>query len=262
LRDSKVVDKNLTQVLSSSIKDKIMLADAADILQVINGLKNEDDYLYTHSTNVAFLNGLIGKWLKLPESDINKLTKIGLLHDLGKIMIPDEILNKPAKLTPEEFEIIKTHPTHSFNILVQSGETDVDILLGVRSHHEKVNGTGYPDKLPFEKITLFARITTISDIYDAMVSKRPYKKLHSPFEVLTEFAEGRFNDLDTHLINVFLTNMPKELIGKNTLLSDGSIATVVYINPANYSFPIVKVGEKVFTTSPEVRCISIYDENI
>ena len=130
LRDSKVVDKNLTQVLSSSIKDKIMLADAADILQVINGLKNEDDYLYTHSTNVAFLNGLMGKWLKLPESDINKLTRIGLLHDLGKIMIPDEIINKPAKLTPEEFEVIKTHPTHSFNILVQSGETDVDILLG------------------------------------------------------------------------------------------------------------------------------------
>lgn len=258
--ETKSIDKKTTDTLAFNIKDQVIKFDANEILQVVNNVvRTDDQYLYTHSTNVAFLNGLIGKWLELPEKDIITLTKIGLLHDIGKTRVPDEILNKPSTLTNEEFEIIKKHPLHSFDMLVEAGETDVEVLLAVRGHHEKTNGTGYPDQLKYEKITLFARITTISDIYDAMVSKRCYKKLHSPFEVLEEFATGRFSNLDTHLINLFLTNMPKELIGKSVLMSDGNIGTVMYVNPRNYAFPVVKVADKIFNTTPELRCVSTID---
>jgi len=257
---NKTIDNEASTKVSISIKDKIVTIDASDILQVINSVREDDQYLLSHSTNVAFLNGLMGKWLKLPVKDIQRLIKIGLLHDIGKTMIPDAIMNKPAKLTPEEFELVKTHPVHSFDMLIKSGETDIDVLLAVRGHHEKTNGTGYPDKLTFERITLFARITTISDIYDAMISKRVYKDLHSPFEVLEEFSTGRFSNLDTHLINIFLSNMPKELLGKSFLLSDGSVGKIMFINANNYAYPIVKVGEKVFTTTADLKCISTCED--
>lgn len=254
---NKCVNMEAGCAVSDKIKERVLNIDAASILQVMNGVQKDDEYLFSHSTNVALLNGLMGKWLNLSEKEIGSLTKIGMMHDVGKVMIPEEIINKPSRLTSEEFEIVKQHPVHSFDMLVKSGETDIDVLLAVRGHHEKINGTGYPDHLPFDRITLFSKITTISDIYDAMVSKRVYKDIHSPFEVLEEFAQGRFSNLDTRLINVFLNNMPKELLGKSVLLSDGRVGTVMFINSNSYGYPIVKVDDTIITTSPKIKCVSM-----
>lgn len=254
---SKTIDRKKSEILSFRIKDTIVTVDASLILQAINNTTAEDRYLYNHSVHVAFLNGLMGKWLKLTDMEIINLVKVGFLHDIGKTKIPPKILNKPASLTDEEFEVIKTHPLHSFNMLIEAGETDLDVLIAVRGHHEKTNGTGYPDKLSYDKITLFARITTIADIYDAMVAKRSYKSSHSPFEVLDEFSRGRFSNLDMQLINIFLSNLPSELINKKVILSNGSVGMVLYVNPNNYAYPIVKVDDEIIATSDELKCISI-----
>lgn len=255
--ENKKVDKESSELVGDKINETIANCEATHIIQLINNVRNEDKYLYTHSTNVAYLNGIIGKWLKLPIEDIKKLIVIGLLHDIGKTMIPSEILNKPGVLTNEEFETIKMHPIYSFRILVQSGFTDLETLLAVRGHHEKLNGTGYPDHLKMERITLFTRITTISDIYDAMVAKRVYKRSNSPFDVLDEFSKGRYSNLDTSIVNVFLENMPKELIGKSVTLSNGEIGIIRYINPKDFTHPLIDVHGEIIKIGDSLKCLYV-----
>lgn len=249
------VPSEASSITTKIISDKLQGLDAATIFQVLNSVRDIDEYLYTHSINVAFLNGLIGRWLELSNNEILSLIKGGLLHDIGKLKIPREILDKPDKLTPEEFEIVKKHPVYSYEMLINSGEINPDVLSAARNHHEKTNGSGYPDGLQFENISRAARITAVSDIYDAMVTRHSYKEAHSPFEILEEFAKGSFTNLDIDIVNTFLTHMPLELMGKSVLLSNGAIAKVAYIDPDDFSHPIVQLGPKVIQTDDTLKCV-------
>ena len=256
---SKTIDKEASETVSFNIKNTVISFNASQIIQAITNVRDGNKYLYNHSIHVAFLNGLMGKWLNLDEEQMQKLVKIGFLHDIGKSKIPEGILDKPGPLTDEEFKIIKLHPIYSFSMLINSGEKDKDVLIAVRGHHEKTNGTGYPDGLTYERLSLYARITTISDIYDAMVSKRVYKDAQSPFEVLDEFSRGRFSNLDTRLINIFLQNMPSELLGRKVILSDGRIGIVAYVNQNNYAFPLVNIDGEIIQTTEKLKCLCVCD---
>jgi HD-GYP domain-containing protein (c-di-GMP phosphodiesterase class II) len=154
---------------------------------------------------------------------------------------------------------MKKHSIYSYEILGLSGETNTRILEGVLSHHEKINGTGYPSRLPLTQISQFARVTSVSDVYDAMVAKRVYKNRHSPFEILAEFALNRFSDLDISIVNIFLENLPTALIGKNVLLSDGRSAEVIYINPHDFAHPIVKLDGELLSRGPGLECVAMVD---
>jgi HD-GYP domain-containing protein (c-di-GMP phosphodiesterase class II) len=125
------------------------------------------------------------------------------------------------------------------------------------SHHEKLNGTGYPNGIKLDQLSLFARVTAVSDVYDAMVAKRPYKDRNSPFKILAEFALHKFSHLDISIVNIFLEKMPAALAGKNVLLSDGRIAKIVYINPHNFTYPIVEIEGNLISTSPDLECVSM-----
>ncbi len=251
--------KEMSDRVTEEVAEKIEEIDASTVLQCINQIRDVDKYLYTHSLNVAFLNGLMGQWLNLPRNEVEDLINTGLLHDVGKIQIPSDILNKPAQLTKEEFQVIKEHPIHSFNIVMESGEENPNILLGIRGHHEKMNGTGYPDGFHDEEISLYARITAISDIYDAMVAKRVYKKAVSPFEVLAEFNRQRFSNLDITLVNLFLDKIPSELIGKEVLLSNGEIGKIIYVERRDFLHPMVEVNGKIFKTNDVIKCVSMHN---
>lgn len=256
---SSTIPMKITEELSEEVCEMVINTSAASIIQLINNVRRVDEYLFMHGTNVGIINGLMGKWLNLSKEDMARLVKVGLLHDVGKAKIPPQIINKPGKLTDQEFEIIKLHPVFSYEIAKRSNEKDIDILNGIRGHHEKINGTGYPDNLRNNEICLFARITIISDIYDAMVSKRVYKDAHSPFEVLDEFSQGRFSNLDMELVNVFLSNMPIELLDKFVLLSNGSIGKIIYINSNNFIYPIVETQGKIILTNERLKCVSMYN---
>lgn len=245
------------EALTEEISEKIELTDPALLIECINTMRSPDDYLNAHAANVAMLNGMIGTWLKLPQDDIDALIKTGLLHDLGKLRVAPEILNKPGPLDEAEFTEMKKHPVFSYEILKLSGETDARILEGVLSHHEKLNGTGYPSGLHVSQISLFSRITAVSDVYDAMVAKRAYKDRNSPFDILAEFSFHKFSNLDIGIVNVFLDRIPSALLGKNVLLSDGRIAKVVYINPQDFSFPIVEIDGKLLSTGLGLKCIAM-----
>lgn len=258
IRSSSVVPTLTVNAVVEEIDEKVKNVDFAVIMQCLNGIRNVDRYLYTHSTNVALLNGIIGKWLGLDEVEIAALVKIGLVHDIGKLKIPTEILNKPGRLTPEEFDLIKQHPILGYDMLKRSGETNMLVMRGVLQHHERMNGKGYPNAISSEEITYYARITAVSDVYDAMVARRAYKSAHSPFEVFEQFAQGRYSDLDIEIVNVFLKHMPIELLGKAVLLSDGSVGTLAFINPNSFEFPLVSIDGDIKPTNKDFFCVSMY----
>ncbi len=257
LKSTGVVPTEQAKKLSSNLSEKISTLDAAKIIQCVNGRNNVDEYLCTHSTNVALLNGLMAKWLGLPQYEIDLLVTVGLLHDIGKTEIPHDILNAPRKLTENEFEIMKKHSVFSYEMLLKNTDIDPLVASAARSHHEKMNGSGYPDGLAGEDIPLYARITSISDVYDAMVSSRCYKKAHSPFAVLNELSIGKFSDLDFDLIDQFLDMMPAELEGRSVLLSDGAIAKVKHIDRSKFLYPIVERDGDVITTSDDNYCTAV-----
>lgn len=248
------VDVAEMKKISDVLEDTVDQVELSHLIQWISYMRDNDEYLCTHSVNVGVLSGLIGKWLGYEPEKEKKLVLTGLLHDIGKTKIDDRIINKPGRLTSEEFTEIKKHPLHTYKILKNSGIEDEEILSGAMGHHEKGNGSGYPDGLSIDKISTFARIISIADIYDAMVAKRTYKDAQSPFVVLDEFYRNKFSDLDIRLVDIFLEHMAGEMIGKQTILSDGRMAEVVFIEKSNFLYPMVKCNGEVINTSPNLRC--------
>ena len=245
----------LPMVLSLDVSVKKM--DLSFLLQWTSYMRDMDKYLQTHCTNVAIIDGKLAEWLGMNDEQIKKAIMIGLLHDLGKTRIPTFILDKPGKLTPEEFDMVKLHPIYSWEIVKASGISDPEILAGVRGHHEKINGTGYPDCLKMDEISPFAMISEIADIYDAMVAQRVYKESSTPFEVLDDFYKMQFAELNPNMVAVFLKAMKSELIGKNVILSNGKIATICYIEEGKFLYPMVKIGEEVIQLNKDLWCVTL-----
>ena len=248
--------------ISESLSDKLENVDPALIFQCINGYNEVDEYLYRHSVNVALINGLMGKWLKLKPEEVSELVLGGLVHDIGKTKVPQEILNAQRKLTREEFEVIKQHSSFSYELVSQNKRFNEQICETALHHHEKMNGSGYPSGLVADNIPYFARITSISDVYDAMVSKRCYKKANSPFMILADLADQKFSELDMRLIEVFSRMMPYELVGKSVLMQDGSCATVRHVDPDDLEYPYVEIGEEIIKTDHDNQCVSMVPDDV
>lgn len=256
-RQNGKIDVDDTVKLADAVNTSVNDVELSFIIRWISYMREADEYLCTHSVNVGILNGLMGKWMGLSGEEEKKLVLTGLLHDIGKTKISEEILNKPGSLSDREFEEIKKHPVYSWEILKASGITDENILNGARGHHEKSNGSGYPDGLGLERTGLYARITAISDIYDAMVAKRVYKEASTPFEVLDEFYRDKFSNLDIRLVDIFLNRMAGELSGREVILSDGRIGKIVYIEKTDFAHPVVQCQEEIINTNQELRCVSL-----
>jgi HD-GYP domain-containing protein (c-di-GMP phosphodiesterase class II) len=237
--------------------EHIDTTDPAIILQWINMYKEVDEYLYRHSTNVSILNGLMGTWLGLSEKEIEELVLLGLVHDIGKTRVPASILKSPVELSGEEFEIVKQHPVHSYEMLEDNDRFSEEVKKGARHHHEKMNGSGYPDGLIMYDIPLYARITAVSNTYDTMVSERQYKQAESPFKILSRLRNEQFAELDLNLIKVFEQQMPKELVGKPVLMSDGSAGIVRFIDDRNIEYPLVEINGQVLMTNSGLYCVSM-----
>ena len=258
-RTKQVAHQQVREIGEMAVQ-KLDANDPALIFQCINGRNEVDEYLYRHSVNVGMINGLMGRWMGLSQEDIENLVILGIVHDMGKIRLPPEILNKPGKLTREEFEIIKTHPMHSYEILHQSPHFSPSICAAARYHHEKMNGAGYPEGLRADNIPLYARITALSDVYDAMVSKRSYRDAVSPFAVLTQMRSEQYGGLDMRLMNIFTEYMPKELSGRPVLMSDGRTGIVRYVNDRNIEFPFVEVDGEIIVTNRNFHCVCMLIE--
>lgn len=219
-------------------------------------LSTSDDVTYNHSMNVSLLASILGKWLSLNEIHIKNLAIAGLLHDIGKIKVNPDILNKKEKLTDAEFNHIKLHTTLGYQI-VASSDLPIGIKQAVLMHHEKMNGAGYPLGLGWEKIHDYAKIIAIVDIYDAMTAERPYHKRFHPFDVIRMFEEECYGILDTKYLYVFLEHIAHNFLGDKVMLSNGLEGEIIFINKQSPSRPMIQM-----TDGRIIDMISMTDINI
>ena len=218
------------------------------MFDMIHSLKAIDDLTYTHSMNVALVASIIGQWLHLSQEDVRTITLCGLLHDIGKIIITDDILYKPGKLTDEEFEIMKSHVNLGYDILKEKN-IDARVKEACLLHHEKCNGTGYPFGIESDKIPVYAKIIAVADIYDAMTSNRAYRGAVCPFTVIRMMEQECFSTLDPSITLPFLRNVVTSYLHTNVKLSDGTIGEVMLVNEMNLSRPTIACDGKFIDLS-------------
>jgi len=222
-----------------------------NFMNLLNRVQDKNPYMFSHPVNVAVVSFVIGKWMDLKDSDLSQLVYAGMLHDIGKAKIRDSILNKPGKLTEKEMETIKVHPVEGYKILANSNAFKLEVLVGVLFHHERQDGTGYPQGLKGEKIHLFARIIAIADIFDAMTSTKSYNMKSSPFKVVEEIELNSFGSLDPRICQVFLRNVINFYPRSTVRLNNKLVGEIVYINQGEPTRPIIHCGNEYFNLMNE-----------
>ncbi|MFC0211116.1 HD-GYP domain-containing protein [Paenibacillus chartarius] len=230
-----------------------------DLFQLFRDIRGKDTYTYEHNIAVGVLANMIGMWLQLPEADIQHLALAATLHDVGKVNIPDEILQKPGKLTEEEYKLIQKHTIFGYDILKNTEGTSHRTALVALQHHEREDGKGYPFGIRGDKIDFFAKIVAIVDIFHAMSSRRPY---HEPLpfqQVIDRMKSGSFGELQPNIVHMFMRRLAASIIGNQVKLSDGRIGEIIYLSPNEDEMkPIVKV-EGEFVDLKVVRHLHIVD---
>ena len=238
-RMGKAVDTGAAQKLVEEITDSVIRNPGA--LISLARLKTADDYTYMHSVAVCALMIALSKQLGLDDAQTRSAGIAGLLHDLGKAMMPMDVLNKPGKLTDEEFAIIKTHPEEGHKLLLGSSGADAIALDVVLHHHEKTDGSGYPKRLKNADISRFAKMGAICDVYDAITSNRPYKSGWDPAESLRKMAEWSNGHFDPSIFQAFVKSLGIYPIGSLIRLNSGRLGIVIEQAEKSLLTPRIKV---------------------
>lgn len=248
---------------TKSINQNLMKAinDNAAIAVDINTLKTSDEYTFKHSVDVATMSMVVAKKMGMKQEDIYNIGIAGLLHDMGKSKIPLEILNKPARLSDEEFAVMKSHSVLGYNILKEKNDFSLAISLAVLQHHEKMNGKGYPMGVTADKISPYAKILSVVDVYDALVTERPYKKSLSQRTAI-EMIMSMTEELDITAMKSFLGSVILYPVDSNVTLSNGEIAKVVKNYPEYILRPVVVGVESgnVYDLAYDINCANLVIE--
>ncbi|WP_435628138.1 HD-GYP domain-containing protein [Candidatus Ferrigenium straubiae] len=204
-------------------------------------LKNKDDYTYMHSVAVCALMVSLARQLGLDDEQVRQAGLAGLLHDVGKMTIPLSILNKPGKLTDTEFAAVKNHPVEGHRMLLEGNGINQAALDVCLHHHEKVDGSGYPERLTEAQISLYAKMGAVCDVYDAITSNRPYKNGWEPAESLRKMAEWSKGHFDTEIFHAFVKSVGIYPIGSLVKLESGHLGVVIEQSGKSLLTPVVKV---------------------
>ncbi len=208
----------------------------------LHNMRQDDDSVYAHCLNVALISRMMGKWLKLDDSERDILTLCGLFHDIGKISIPDEILNKPDKYTDEEFALIQQHPLFSYKLLKQQ-PIDERIKKAALQHHERCDGSGYPQKIGGDALDDFAAIVAIADVYDATTAARSYRPPLCPFQAISMFEKDGLQKYHPKYILTFLNRIATTYQHNRILLNNGRSANIVMINSNHLTRPMIQMDD-------------------
>lgn len=210
-------------------------------LSCLGRIREKDRYLMEHSVNLGVLMSVFGKSIQLPRQVLHDTAVGALLHDIGKTLIPDEVLHKPGKLTDKEFAIMKKHAEFSRQILEQSEGIAPLTIKVAAEHHERMDGTGYPRGLKGEEISAYGRMAAIVDVYDAITADRCYHKGMPPTEAIRKLLEWSGHHLDRGLVHHFIRTVGIYPVGSLVLLESGRLGVVIEANEADQRLPVVRV---------------------
>lgn len=242
---------DLTEIRSMSKEILDNLNDYASIIKTITNSRNIDEYLIRHCVNVALLSSMLGKWLDFSKKDLTLLTYSAFLHDIGKTKVNQTVLNKPSALTVSEFNGIKKHSIYSYDLVRNIPFLDESVGLGVLMHHERLDGSGYPLGLKEDKISNFAKIIGITDMFDAMTSDKVYRKKQNPLKVLDIMQHDCMGLFDYNYLSTFIAQMSNYYTGEMVKLNDNSIGKVIKIDPNNISRPLISIDSNFIDLSIE-----------
>lgn len=277
LHDDDVEDESILQLVNAAIKEmkqlfeKLQYSDRIpyhdyrqklipivqrlsqymELKPFLTHFERYDEYTYRHSIGVALLSEKIGKIVGVKEEELQELMIAGLLHDIGKAKVPVAVMNKPGKLTPEEFEQVKSHTVLGYEIIKNTSDTTPRQAIVALQHHEREDGSGYPLGLKGGEIDQFSKIVGIADIFHAMISKRVYKDPLPLERVLVEMSNYAFNILEPSITLRFIQWVMEMAVGNHVLLSNGSIGKIVLINANNPTQPLVEVNGHYIDLSKE-----------
>lgn len=231
----------------------IVQANPSAMISLVH-LKDLDQYTFMHSVNVSVLSIILGKRLGLDNAQLEMLGTGSILHDVGKALVSQEILNKPGKLTDDEFIEMKAHAQRGYEILRKRG-TDEQIARIALMHHEKLSGRGYPLGLKAEKVPLMARVVAIADVYDALTGDRVYKKAMHPSQAFGLIEQDVGLHLDASLFSVFKSLLGLYPVSSQVLLGNGSIARVISQNRSDPARPVVEILRNRYGQVPKEHII-------
>lgn len=221
------------------------------LYQLFTSLQAKDDYTYRHNIAVGTYAGLIGNWLGMGRQELLQLTTAALLHDVGKMLVAEEILHKPGKLSDEEFEEMKKHTVYGYELLKETtGITHRQALVALQ-HHERMDGRGYPHGLKGDQIDLFSRIVAVADVFHAMTSMRVYREPSPFYQVLAQMDSDSFGVLDPQITNIFIQKLMSTLIGQQVTLTDERQGTILLINAHNPIRPLIKTEDDYLDLSKD-----------
>lgn len=243
------------------IKIKILpiikhMVDNHSIFNLLASMESNDKYTYRHNIGVAVLATLLGRWLNLNSLELSLLCTAAVLHDIGKMKIPDEILNKPGKLTDEEFSIIKKHTTYGYELIKNTDGASHQLALVALQHHEREDGSGYPFGLKSHEIEKLSKIVALADVFHAMISNRVYQRGRPIYQVIKQLQNDFQGKLTPEYIIIFVQKMMESMVGSEVLLTNGSKANIVMINPSEPTRPLIKVEDEFIDLSKN-RLINI-----
>ncbi len=219
------------------------VSNFSGVVDILQNMRDYDDLTYAHSINVALICNVTARWLNMSSHDIHIATACGLFHDIGKEQIPKPILNKPSKLTTNEFNIIKKHPILGYQLLKEQSFNE-HVCKAALMHHERCDGTGYPLGIKNSQIDKFAKLVSIADVYDAMTAARLYRGPLCPFTVIELFEKEGLQQYDPQYIMTFMENVVSTYILNRCRLSNGQEGDIIYINREWLSHPVVQCGKE------------------
>lgn len=247
---------NIKEHLETAFPDMIR---NNDILMRLKQLQETDDYTFQHSIRVSLLASMIGKWLKYSENEMKELALAGLLFDIGKLKVPDFVMNRERKITSNEYNLIKKHPQFGYQILLKTEGVTNNVKYCALQHHERMDGSGYPLRVKERQIHEFAKIIMVCDIYDAMISDRPYRRRYSAFDAAEYIEWNSGVTLDARICYIFLTNLAEFYTGKRVLLNTGKMGTIIYVDMEYPTRPIIKLDDGQIVELTKNKHIRVLD---